>query len=295
MNDGRGRVLVFCVRTIVCGGGLRLEKGVLEEGEFYCCGSRQAGPGRYLKVALADITFHTCGSSIGDLWKPKHVSHKVYTEEVPAHGPTIRIPTRPKPSELEAQRMIGVQLGTWLENHKGFGLVLKSPGARPDIMNVEAFFVRSYGPVPRRQKDGNCFAAATYNGFHIAFGREDANAFWVFQNNIGLAVDSVRHLQDLFDHARLRVDAQKISKRDNAAFLSDLFAYFNNLSDGFYLAFLRGPSDHAVVIDCSRRLIWDSVVRYPLRYSPDTFRLCAGAQPTGRVNVEARKLSPHSA
>lgn len=44
MDDGRGDL--FWGQGIVCEDALKLGKGYLENGEFYCCWSRQAGPGR---------------------------------------------------------------------------------------------------------------------------------------------------------------------------------------------------------------------------------------------------------
>lgn len=177
----------------------------------------------------------------------------------------------------------------------GIGLILHSPGARPDIDNVEALFVRSHGPVPRRQMDGNCLSAAIYNGLYVAFGRDLATSFWVYQSNVSLRLDSIGDLQILFECAQIRVNVQKIAKSDNVAFMSDSFQHFGRLSTGIYIAFLRGPSDHAAVIDCDRLVLWDSVDCYPLRYSPDTLRLCAGVRASSRVNVEARRLAPHVA
>lgn len=165
---------------------------------------------------------------------------------MPASGPVICLPSRSHPSADETKSLIRKGPCRYLTKHCDVGLLLKTPGARADNDSVEALFVRGFGRVHHRQKDGNSLAAAMFNDFATQFDRSVADTFWSYFVNLRIHVDIIRDLSQLFHRDEIRAEVRKVRKAHNAVFPADYFQNVLALPRGVYIAFLCGPPDHAV-------------------------------------------------
>lgn len=182
--------------------------------------SKGAAHNTYSPFDLKFMHLHYSGTVVVELWKPSELPPKVHPEDFPRYGPFAWF----RAVELRKQALIQEKLKgamvEFLKEHARVRLVVASPGARPDIPNVQDLFVKGHDRVWKAQRDDNCLLAALTNAIDIVLGRDDGRYFCNQAQVAALSCPKMSAVPIVFQRFRVRLEARKLTKEMRATMAS---------------------------------------------------------------------------
>lgn len=214
------------------------------------------------------MVLHYTEVATDDIARPQVLPSQGRPETIPRFGLTVRVAG---PALVGDQQLLRKKLkeaaGEFLEAQPGVTFVLKSPGVRGDIPNVEALYVQLAGSAWMQQDDGQCLVAGLCNALDIVLGREATIPFQNYVQEAGVVVEKVSAIPAIFMAVQVPVKARKLRSRMREIFATKGFKVLDAVRKKVFVVFLDGSSTRCVFVDGFCRDTVHSVDPYPLRLS----------------------------
>lgn len=181
----------------------------------------------------------------------------------------------------------------------GTVVVIDGVGARAEQPELGAFHANG-GRAPFQ--GGGCLQMAMLNAIAAVRGAEDAKLAEEEVRRIARSVQSVRRVGHLMRELPVAIgvlakseelaDALHRGRSRQARMVP--FRFFAKEKPGVYIVHLKqdGVVDHAVCVDCDKRLIWDSEEKSALTLTVESLVLCGGPEPKWLRIEDARRVVP---
>ncbi len=105
----------------------------------------------------------------------------------------------------------------------------------------------------------------------------------------GLKAKNLKGVRDWMELFKMGVTTLKTDERRNE---ESWYGFLDHAKKGVFLIRLyeTGVVDHVVVLDCGRRLIFDSAEVWPLKLSMDALEACAGDEAVRPRIIKLREV-----
>ena len=166
--------------------------------------------------------------------------------------------------------------------------------ARPPVPELKAEWVVDYGPTFAVHPAHQCAEASILNAVFALHGFTISNEVRnILRGQSAQAgVLDMRKLANLFDDigsqvTRCQLQRCSIQAREEHE-KNGGFGFLAEKASGVWIVrlHLSYKTNHVVVVDCEKRIIFDSEENYPVLLTADNLRLCAGPDGSAKARIE---------
>jgi len=212
-----------------------------------------------------------------------------------------RMPTRCEVPDGEGRRsptsMVTSFVNAYCHEHPGVAVILDDIGSREAHSGVAAFVkLDAIKPV----RHGRFIASAVVNSVRLTLGEEAGVLASKSMGGYTGAVRSLKQLADIFRQINQQVGIVNTAGKQKEAMRlgrtrssrNAPFDFFGNLDRGIWILHLQDQRrlDHAICIDCDRKIILDSFEKFALELCPKSLEMCGGGEVKNLRIVDAREV-----